>query len=190
MPLNKEIFYVSNLLSILRIILLIPLSYLMLYAFETQNNLIIILVLCMYFSDLLDGYLARKLKQVSEFGKIIDPLADKISVIVIAIILVYLGRLPLWFVTIVVARDVLILLFGIYLNRKYNLTLMSNFPGKIAVFSIGLILLLTIINSLYLTGVIKILYFISFALISYSSYLYYNRIMESLRLRDGVEKKN
>jgi len=162
----------------------------MLYAFETQNNLIIILVLCMYFSDLLDGYLARKLKQVSEFGKIIDPLADKISVIVIAIILVYLGRLPLWFVTIVVARDVLILLFGIYLNRKYNLTLMSNFPGKIAVFSIGLILLLTIINSLYLTGVIKILYFISFALISYSSYLYYNRFLQSIKLQESVERKN
>jgi len=189
-PLNKEIFYVSNLLSILRIILLIPLSYLMLYAFETQNNLIIILVLCMYFSDLLDGYLARKLKQVSEFGKIIDPLADKISVIVIAIILVYLERLPLWFVTIVVARDVLILIFGIYLKRKYNLTLMSNFPGKIAVFSIGLILLLTIINSLYLTGVIQILYFISIALIAYSSYLYYNRFLQSIKLQESVERKN
>ena len=56
----------------------------MLTDFESENTLIIILVLCMYFSDLLDGFLARRLKQVSEFGKIIDPLADKISVILIS----------------------------------------------------------------------------------------------------------
>jgi len=162
----------------------------MLSSFETQNNLIIILVLCMYFSDLLDGYLARKLNQVSEFGKIIDPLADKISVMTIALILVYLGRLPIWFVTVVVARDVLILIFGIYLNRKYKLTLMSNFPGKIAVFSIGLILLLTITDSNYLNNVIQILYYVSLALIAYSSYLYYNRFIQSVKLRESVERKN
>ncbi len=144
----------------------------------------------MYFSDLLDGYLARKLNQVSEFGKIIDPLADKISVMTIALILVYLGRLPIWFVTVVVARDVLILIFGIYLNRKYKLTLMSNFPGKIAVFSIGLILLLTITDSNYLNNVIQILYYVSLALIAYSSYLYYNRFIQSVKLRESVERKN
>lgn len=133
----------------------------------------------MYFSDLLDGYLARKLNQVSEFGKVIDPLADKISVIVISLILLYLGKIPLWFVLIVVLRDLFIMAFGIYLSRKKDVTLMSNFPGKIAVFSIGVIILLSIINSPVTKEINRYMYFISLALIFYSSYLYFKRFRQT-----------
>ena len=180
MQINKEIFYISNLISIFRIILLIPVCYLLLTGFESENTLIIILVLCMYFSDLLDGYLARKLGLVSEFGKIIDPLADKISVIVISVILLYLGKIPLWFVLIVVLRDIFIMLFGIYLDRKKDIRLMSNNPGKIAVFSIGLIILLAVINNPVLKEISNYLYIISLALIFYSSYLYFKRFRETV----------
>lgn len=180
MQINKEIFYISNLISIFRIILLIPVCYLLLTGFESENTLIIILVLCMYFSDLLDGYLARKLGLVSEFGKIIDPLADKISVIVISVILLYLGKIPLWFVLVVVLRDIFIMFFGIYLDRKKDIRLMSNNPGKIAVFSIGLIILLAVINNPVLKEISNYLYFISLALIFYSSYLYFKRFRETV----------
>ena len=180
MQINKEIFYISNLISVFRIILLIPVCYLLLTGFESENTLIIILVLCMYFSDLLDGYLARKLGLVSEFGKIIDPLADKISVIVISVILLYLGKIPLWFVLVVVLRDIFIMLFGIYLDRKKDIRLMSNNPGKIAVFSIGLIILLAVINNPVLKEISNYLYFISLALIFYSSYLYFKRFRETV----------
>lgn len=183
---SKEIFYLSNLISLLRIVLLIPVSYLLLSDFTGQNTLIIVLVLCMYFSDLLDGYLARKLGQVSELGKIIDPLADKISVIVISIILLYLGKIPLWFVLIVVLRDLLILGFGIYLNKKKDIRLMSNYPGKIAVFSIGIIILFAVINNSYLLRLNSYLYFVSLVLIFYSSYLYFKRFKESLDIKNEL----
>lgn len=170
-----------NLLSVLRILLLIPLSYLMIFDFESKNTLIIAIVLCMYFSDLLDGYLARRMNLVSEFGKIIDPLADKISVTVIALILLYLGKIPLWFVLIIVLRDVFILAFGIYLNKKRDIRLMSNYPGKIAVFFIGVVLLFSIINSPALTVINSYLYIICILLIIYSSYLYYKRFREAVK---------
>lgn len=186
---QKEIFYISNLISILRIILLVPVSYLLLNNFESKNTLIIILILCMYVSDLLDGYLARKLNQVSELGKIIDPLADKISVVVIALILLYLGKLPFWFVGIIALRDLLIFGFGFYLDRKKDIRLMSNFPGKIAVFSIGLILLLTIADIPYLQTVTRFLYFISLVLIIYSSYLYFKRFRETLASQNAEIQK-
>ncbi len=177
---QREIFFASNLISILRIILLIPVSYLLLNDFESKNTLIIVLVLCMYFSDLLDGYLARRFDQVSELGKIIDPLADKISVIVLSLILLYLNKIPLWFVAIVVLRDLFIFGFGLYLSSKKNIRLMSNFPGKIAVFSIGLILLFSIIDSPILKEINNYLYFISIALILYSSGLYFIRFRETI----------
>jgi len=152
--------------------------------FEGKNTLIIFLVLCMYFSDLLDGYLARKLNQVSEFGKIIDPLADKISVVLICIVLLYLGKIPLWFVIIVILRDVLILMFGLFLSRKKNIRLMSNYPGKIAVFSIGLIILFSIMENPYLLKINEYLYFISLFLILYSSVLYFRKFKETLNLNE------
>ena len=117
---------------------------------------------------------------MSEFGKIIDPLADKISVIVISVILLYLGKIPLWFVLIVVLRDIFIMLFGIYLDRKKDIRLMSNYPGKIAVFSIGLIILFAVINNPVLKEISNYLYFISLALIFYSSYLYFKRFRETV----------
>lgn len=180
MKINKEIFYIANVISLIRIVLLIPVCYLMLTDFESENTLIIILVLCMYFSDLLDGFLARKLNQVSEFGKIIDPLADKISVIVISLILLYLGKISLWFVLIVVLRDLLILGFGIYLDKKKDIRLMSNYPGKIAVFSIGLIILFAVINSPVSLKINEYLYFVSLGLIFYSSFLYFKRFRETV----------
>lgn len=163
-----------------RILLLIPVSYLLINSFETKNNLIIILVLCMYLSDLLDGFLARRLNEVSELGKIIDPLADKISVVVISLILLFLKKIPFWFVAVIVLRDIIIFSFGLYLNSKKDLRLMSNYPGKLAVFSIGLILLFAIINSPVLEEVNKYLYFVSLALIAYSSYLYFERFKKAI----------
>lgn len=139
----------------------------------------------MYFSDLLDGYLARKNSQVSEFGKIIDPLADKIAVISISLALLYIGKLPLWFFLIIALRDILILGFGIYLNSSKDVRLMSNYPGKAAVFSIGLVILFTLIDSDKLTSIIYILYFVSIALILYSSFLYFKRYLEAINGKVG-----
>ncbi len=134
----------------------------------------------MYFSDLMDGHLARKLNQVSELGKIIDPLADKICVITIAIILLYINKISLWFVIIVVLRDLVILAFGIYLSKKKDIRLMSNFPGKMAVLSIGVIILFSIINIPVLKSIVYYLYFLSLLLILYSSALYYLRFKSEI----------
>ncbi len=136
----------------------------------------------MYFSDLLDGFLARRLNQISEAGKIIDPLADKISVAAITLILIVLGKIPLWFALIVLIRDVLIFSFGLYLNKKRDVRLMSNIPGKLAVFTIGLVLLLAIVNTGLSRDIMTYMIFISLALIIYSSYLYFIRFRKAITI--------
>lgn len=127
---NKELFYIPNILSLARIILIFPLAYLLLFQFAQQKDLIIVIMVLMYVTDLLDGFIARKFNQVSELGKIIDPLADKIAVIVITVILFINGYIPTWFFLVIVLRDILILGFGIYLEKTRNITLMSNFWEK------------------------------------------------------------
>lgn len=56
-------------------------------------------------TDVLDGYLARKLNVVSVLGKLIDPLADKLIVMACLVWLVKMGRMPAWAVVILLARE-------------------------------------------------------------------------------------
>lgn len=71
-------------------------------------------------TDLLDGWIARKFKQESEVGAIIDPIADKVLLTTCFIAFYNVGTIPLWLVQMIVARD-LILLGGGAVIRKYSL---------------------------------------------------------------------
>jgi CDP-diacylglycerol--glycerol-3-phosphate 3-phosphatidyltransferase len=59
-------------------------------------------------TDLLDGYLARRLNCVTDFGKVIDPLADKVIVVTALVSFASLGVVPLWMVLAIVARELFI----------------------------------------------------------------------------------
>lgn len=81
--------------------------------FALQNDatsLIIALVLfCVAsFTDFLDGYVARKYNQVTDFGKFVDPLADKLLVTAALLIFIEKGIFPAWMVFIVLAREFII----------------------------------------------------------------------------------
>jgi cardiolipin synthase len=61
-------------------------------------------------SDAVDGTVARALNQQSEFGTILDPIADKLMLVSVFIVLAYLGHIPLWLAILVVSRDLIIVL--------------------------------------------------------------------------------
>jgi len=103
-----------------------------------------LIIIVIWLTDLLDGYIARKRNEVSELGKIIDPLADKITVITITLILLIQGIMPLWFFAVIMIRDILILSGGLYIKNKRGVVLQSNRIGKITVFVIGF----TLFNSI------------------------------------------
>ncbi|RMF63120.1 MAG: hypothetical protein D6743_11230, partial [Calditrichaeota bacterium] len=90
----------------------------------------------------LDGKLARKLKQQSDLGRILDPIADKIAVALVAFLLVKLRDLPLWFLLLILARDLAILLAGLFLAVRSKIVVESNMIGKLTVSVIALMLIL------------------------------------------------
>ncbi len=147
---NNEIFYMSNILSLSRFVLLIPASFFIIsegqYHFLVASSFIVLL----WLTDVLDGYFARKRNEISGIGKIIDPLADKVSVAVITLLLLLKGILPLWFFAAIVLRDLIILSGGLYVKKKYSVVLQSNWVGKLTAFVIGF----TLLNSLLIHGFI------------------------------------
>ena len=65
-------------------------------------------------SDGIDGYLARTYQWQSRLGSILDPLADKLLIVIIFIIMAHKGIIPSWLTTLVIARDVVILSGAIF----------------------------------------------------------------------------
>lgn len=128
-----------------RFVLLIVTIFFLLTNFHSHYFLASGMIVIIWISDLLDGYFARKLNQVSELGKIIDPLADKITIISIGAILLVQHIIPLWFALVIVLRDIIIFLAGIYLKYCKKIVLSSNWIGKISVFIIGCTLLFSVI---------------------------------------------
>jgi len=59
-------------------------------------------------TDWLDGYLARKLNQITELGKFLDPLVDKVLTIALFLLFIQLGQVPAWGVFLIVTRELLI----------------------------------------------------------------------------------
>ncbi|MCB0751174.1 MAG: CDP-alcohol phosphatidyltransferase family protein, partial [Ignavibacteriae bacterium] len=130
------------------------------------------LYILVYFTDILDGYLARKLNQVSELGKIIDPLADKILVILVVIYLYYFDLIPAIYFWIIVLRDLIIFTGGIFVSKKIGFVLPSNYLGKATVFSIGIFIIFVTLGFNSNDIVYKVFYIISIGL-SFASVVSY-----------------
>lgn len=188
---NKKIFTISNALSFFRLLLALPVWY-MLNGFPDDSYRLITFILCIIaaFTDYYDGYFARKRNEVTELGKIIDPLADKILVAVLAIKLYLIGELSAYFLIIIIARDVMIFIGGILISFKLKKVLASNLLGKITVTVIGIVFLL-VISGLSKSNIIFVIIYYTSILLIYTSLLgYIIRAMEFLKKNREYENTN
>ena len=95
----------ANKLTMLRVIL-IPVYLVMWYLDFVGNNIVaLIIFIIASITDFVDGYIARHYNQVTDFGKFMDPLADKVLVLTSMICFCAMGRFPAWALVIVVARE-------------------------------------------------------------------------------------
>jgi cardiolipin synthase (CMP-forming) len=83
-------------------------------------------------SDFFDGYIARRTGQITELGKVLDPLADRFFIVALAVALVARDVLPLGLALAIVARDVLVLVLFPLLERRGMERIPVNFVGKCA----------------------------------------------------------
>lgn len=118
----------SNLITSLRIILSVFLCHMIL---ENKINFFLIIIFLIAFgSDWLDGFLARKKNKITDFGKIFDPIADKILVFSILICFLKINLINAWLVIILLTREFLMSSARVLL-AKYKIIYPANIYGKI-----------------------------------------------------------
>ena len=126
---RSTIWTVSNAFSALRVLLVPPTLY-FIHAGPEYRWYVFWIVMAMVLSDILDGSLARARNEVTEWGKIIDPIADKLAIDSIAALLVVMKGMPIWVAAAVIGRDLLIVVGGIALASKIKEVPSSNAWGK------------------------------------------------------------
>tara|TARA_B110000438_G_C15621686_1_gene566842 strand:- start:100 stop:717 length:618 start_codon:yes stop_codon:yes gene_type:complete len=131
---HDRIMTLANSISISRILLAFPLVYILnVFSLETQEMAYAVwgIILLIVFTDFLDGYVARKADQITNFGKMIDPVADKICLVVVLTFLIFEYKLPfLLFFVFLSIRDVYLIIIGVYLINMQAEVFQSNWTGK------------------------------------------------------------
>ena len=135
---SGKLFTISNFISFSRIFIVIPVVYRHYINGYSVDAIIILLIGYGIISDYLDGFVARKTNTISEIGKMIDPISDKIAAGLLFIYTVVIGWVPFWFLWLFIARDILILIGSSFIKLRYGKVAMSTISGKISVNVISL----------------------------------------------------
>lgn len=109
---SSRVFTVPNLLSFLRLAL-VPVFLALIIAGEDGYALLVLVISSI--SDYLDGVIARKFKQISRLGQLLDPAADRLFIFAALIGLAIRDVIPWWLFVVIVARDLVLLILGIVL---------------------------------------------------------------------------
>ena len=134
-------------------------------------------------TDWFDGYLARKHHLVTNFGKFMDPLADKLLVCSAMICLIELERLPAWFVIIIIAREFIISGFRL-IAAENGIVIAANYWGKFKTVSQMIMIILLLLHFGGVFAVLEqIFIWMSLALtvISLMTYIWQNRSVLSMQ---------
>lgn len=168
---------IPNVITSLRLLLAIPIC---ISIYQGNELLALLLFIFAGISDGFDGYLARRFTWESEFGKLLDPLADKCLILSTLLALAYVQLLPIWLVSILLVRDALAVMGSmLYLMLFEGRNSESNRWGKhftgwtIALFIITLLQesinsYSMLLNLLYEIAVVGVLIFTALSVFTYA----------------------
>ena len=158
---------IPNILTIIRFIL-IP----VIFIFVVNKNFLIALIIFTIsaITDILDGFIARKFNYITDIGKLIDPLADKLTQMSLLLSLAILKILPWWIFAIVFIKECVMIISASFLYKKNDVVVYSKWYGKFAT----VLFYLAIVSSLLIN---QFHFSISFRI---DLYLYYLAILATI----------
>lgn len=134
-PLSNKTFTIPNILSFLRIVLITPFVVLFIRAYETSDIKYYIMagviIVISGLTDFFDGFIARNFNQMSELGKILDPIGDKLTLIAVGICMIIVQPLAIIPMGIMIIKDILMLIGGAIIIKKGIIPPKSKWYGKV-----------------------------------------------------------
>jgi cardiolipin synthase (CMP-forming) len=122
---------IPNLLTMVRF-LLIPVFV---YFFFSQNPYSLEIAVSVFIlsgvTDTLDGYVARRLNQITRLGTVLDPLADKIMLITVLASVTISNNIPIWIIVVVAVKELLLIVGAFTLYNERDIVIPANVFGKI-----------------------------------------------------------
>ncbi len=170
---QDRILTLANAISISRILMAFPLVWSLENGYTITTLLLIFLIVL---SDLGDGYVARKADEITNFGKIIDPIADKVCILVVIVYLLFkFGTLFFIYFILLTFRDILLIIIGTYLVYRKGDVFQSIRSGKWFVGMSALMMFLYVLNlpewGIWIYGITMVLFVVS-------TVQYFNRYVE------------
>ena len=147
---RKDIFTIPNILSYLRIVL-IPVFVILFYISYHRHSMgyqiaAVVILLFSGLTDMLDGWIARKFDQITELGKIVDPLADYLTqfAVVVCLAVVYWPLIPV--IVLLVIKEISMAVLGVVFLRKGKKLTGAQWYGKVTtgVFYAVMVILLVV----------------------------------------------
>ena len=131
---TDRVLTIPNVISFLRIAL-IPVFVALIVDPDTRRAGLVLFVVVVA-TDWVDGALARATGQVSDLGKVLDPVADRLAIAAGLIALVVADAFPLWAALLILVRDVAVLIAGLVLLSKRRARIEVRYLGKVATFAL------------------------------------------------------
>ncbi len=176
---KKKFSYWPIFFTSLRLFLIIP----FLYFLSIKSSIAVILFLISIFSDFLDGFLARKLNSVTNFGKIMDPFVDKIFIGSIVIFLSFFEFFEWSIAFLFLIKEFFLIFFGVILIlSKKRFAVQSNLIGKICGVGIYFLVFLKILDfvfdlNIFEVRIFKFIYYLVFIILLIYPIFEYKKIL-------------
>lgn len=143
--------HVPNILTIIRF-LLIPI--IILFAFHDNYVATIIILTISGITDILDGYIARKYNFITDFGKLMDPLADKATQVALLAVLAVKKIIPFWIISTVLFKEFIMIAGASFLYGK-ELVVSSKWYGKLSTVLFYIAIVVSLITIYWNNSLIK-----------------------------------
>jgi len=128
---KRDYFTIPNLMGYFRILMIPVFLWMYYHAESTKDYVVSFVVLAItYLTDLFDGKIARKFNCVTEFGKMLDPIADKLTQCAIAVAVAFRVPAMMYFLVLFVCKEFYMGVMGLYLLKKYHVLHGAQMYGK------------------------------------------------------------
>jgi cardiolipin synthase len=130
----RRVLTIPNAISLFRIAM-IPVFFVLIVDADTTTAGLLVFA-GVVATDWVDGSIARRTDQVSELGKVLDPVADRLAIAAGIVALAVRGVFPVWAAVLILARDVVVLLVGLVVLARRRVRIDVRWIGKVATFSL------------------------------------------------------